>query len=258
LGLSAGDQVQCTGAGYLDVLVSSGTKRITASQKWFPIPPLPHDPQYPKEDTEIANALKGYGISGATRGIAADSRILWPSENSVVLPEHFSIRWVPIAQKIELAILSEAKDVTLWGPSEVAGETGSLESDAIVSALAAYKAKPGSQGLVLTLTPANSSNWEEVHFSLQSEKQNQELKADLAFWQSNTTGLALRLGRGYIFMRDKLFLEAAEEYDAALSSAPESIYLLAEDIEASRLAGHPSRVKELQSRLASLKAGIIP
>jgi len=252
LGLSAGDQVQCAGAGYLEVLVSSGTKRITASQKWFPIPPLPPDPQYPKEDTEIANALKGYGISGATRGMAADSRIQWPSENSLILPEHFAIRWIPVSQKISLSILSEAKDVTLWGPTEVSGEAGSLQSDAIVSALAAYKAKPGSQGLVLTLTPENSSNWEEVHFSLLRGKQEQELNAQLDFWQSHTDGLALRLGRGYVYTRGKLFLEAADEYDAALNAAPKSNYLLKAAIEANRLAGRLSRVRELQTRLASL------
>lgn len=252
LGLSAGDQVECTGPGHLDVLIASGTKRIGPSPKPFPIPPLPADPKLPK-DEEIANALTGYGISGATRGFAADSRILWPSENSVVVPEHFSIRWTPLAQKIELAIFSESKDVTLWGPAEVDGSVGSLQSEAMANALAAYRAKPGSQGLVLTLTPANSSNWEEAHFSLLRGKQEQELKSHLAYWQSNTEGVALHLGRGYTYLREKLFAEAADEYDAALSSAPESLYLLQKDIEASRLAGRMSRVVELQSRLAAIR-----
>ena len=253
LGLSAGDQVQCVGPGYLDVLIATGTKRVVPSPKPFPIPPLPPDPQYPKEDTVIAQALAGYGISGATRGITADSRILWPSENSVVLPQHFAIRWTPIAQKIEMAILSEAKDVTLWGPATVDGEAGSLQSEAIVSALAAYKAKPGSQGLVLTLTPANSSNWEEVHFSLLGGKQEQDLSAQLDFWQSHTDGLALRLGRGYTYARNRLFAEAAEEYDTALKIAPDSRYLLKQTIEANQVAGRAPRVKELQTHLASLR-----
>jgi hypothetical protein len=200
----------------------------------------------------IAQALAGYGISGATRGIAADSRILWPSENSVVLPQHFAIRWTPIAQKIELAILSEAKDVTLWGPATVDGETGGLQSDAIVSALAAYKEKSGGQSLVLTLTPTNSSNWEEVHFSLLPAKQEQYLNAQLNFWQSHTDGLALRLGRGYTYTRNRLFAEAAEEYDAALKTAPDSPHLLKQTIEANKMAGRTPRVKELQTRLASL------
>ena len=45
--------------------------------------------------------------------------------------------------------------------------------------------------------------------------------------------------------------EAAEEFDSALDSASESRYLLEDAIQANRLAGRTSRVKELQTRLAS-------
>jgi hypothetical protein len=252
LGLSEGDRVQCLGTGDMEVLVSDGTQKINVPRKWFLIPPLPVNSSYPKEDTAIADALKNYGVSGATRGNAADSRILWPSENSAVVPEHFVVRWAPVPQKIELSILSEAKDVTLWGPAEVDGSAGSLKSDAVSSALAAYKTKPGSPGLILTLTLANTSDWEEVHFSLLNARQEQELDAQLDFWEKHTEDLALRLGRGYSFTRHKLFAEAAEEYDSALMSAPESRYLLEDAIQANRLAGRASRVKELQTRLVSL------
>jgi hypothetical protein len=253
LGLSAGDRLQCVGAGSMQVLVFDGTKTITASQKekWFTVPPLPPDSPDPKADDLIAQALVNYGVSGATRGFSAGSRIVWPSENSAVVPEHFMIRWAPVPQKIVLSILSETKDVTLWGPTEIDGQTGSLKSDAVSSALGAYKSKPGSANLILTLTLANSSDWEEVHFSLLNGKQEQELNNQLAFWQINTDGLAFRLGRGYSFMRHKLFAEAAEEYDSALTAAPESRYLLEDAIEANRLAGRLSRVKELQKLLAS-------
>jgi predicted Zn-dependent protease len=148
--------------------------------------------------------------------------------------------------------LSEEKDATLWGPVEVDGSAGSLQSDAIVQALAAHKAKAGSQGLVLTLTPANSSDWEEVHFSLLRGRQEQELNAQLDFWATHTDGLALRLGRGYIYTRNKLFAEAAGEYDSALSAAPESPYLLKQAIDANQRAGRASRVQELQKRLATI------
>jgi hypothetical protein len=252
LGLSAGDRVECVGAGYLDVLVFDGTKRVTASPKnGFTIPPLPTAPSNPKADNEIALALTSYGVSGATRGIAADSRILWPSENSAVVPEHFVIRWAPVAQKIVLSILSESKDVTVWGPTEVDGGASSLKADAMNSALLAYKAKSASPGLVLTVALANSGDWEEVHFSMLNGRQEQELNEQLDFWEKHTDGLALRLGRGYCFTRHKLFAEAAEEYDSALSIAPESRYLLEDAIRANRFAGRRDRVKELEARLAS-------
>jgi hypothetical protein len=234
LGLAAGDAIRCNGPGYLEVLVFSGTTRITPSKKPFPIPPLPPDPKYP-EDKIIAESLTGYGVSGATRGTTADSRILWPAENSAVVPEHFAILWAPVGQKIVLSILSEAKDVTLWGPTEMDGGGGSFQSDAVSSALASYKAKPGRAGLVLTLTLANSSDWEEVHFSLLNGREERELNSQLDFWGKHADGLALRLGRGYSFSRHKLFAEAAEEYDAALNSAPESRYLL-EDVPSKPIA----------------------
>jgi len=251
LPLSAGDQVQCEKGEYLEVLVSEGTKKIGVSPKWFPIPPLPPLPRDAKEDDEIAKELRNYGISGASRGNSADSAILWPLENSAIMPEHFEIRWTPISQKIVLSILSEAKDVTIWGPTQVDGGARSFQSDALSTALTAYKLKSASPGLVLTITFANASDWEEVHFSLLNGRQEQELNAQLDFWAKHTDGLALLLGRGYSYTRHKLFAEAAEEYESALSSASESRYLLEDAIQANRLAGRMSRVKELQARLAS-------
>jgi len=248
LRLKAHDEVQCLGPDFIELLLPSGPKQIKVEDGLIVIPPIDQDPLYAKS---IADALTGYGLRGATRGRAADSRIFWPSDNSAVVPDHFEIRWAPVAQKIELSILSEAKDFTLWGPAELDGKAGSLKSDAIASALAAYKAKAANPALVLTLTLANSSDWEEVHFSLLNARQEQELTAQLDYWEKHTDGLALRLGRAYSYSRYKLFADAAEEYESALSSAPESRYLLEDAIQANRLAGRPSRVKELQARLAS-------
>jgi hypothetical protein len=245
--LTAGNQVQCVGAGYMEVFVPEGTKKITAVQKWVVIDPVPAKPPFP----EIANALNKYGIPGATRGQASSSRILWPSDYSVVAPEHFVIRWTPVSEKIVVSIMTEAKDVTLWGPTEVDGATGSLKSDAISSALAEYKKKIGGVRLPLTLSLANANDWDEAHFSILGGQQEQELNAQLDFWGKHTDGLALHLGRGYSFLQHKLFAEGAEEYDYALKSAPESRYLLEEAIQANRLAGQVSRVKELEVRLAS-------
>ncbi len=245
--LTAGNQVQCVGAGYMEVFVPEGTKKITAVQKWVVIDPVPAKPPFP----EIANALNRYGIPGATRGQPSSSRILWPSDNSAVIPEHFVIRWTPVSEKIVLSIVSETLDVTLWGPTEVDGATGSLKSDAISAALVEYKRKTGNARMPLTLSLANANDWDEAHFSILGGQQEQELNAQLDFWGKHTGGLALHLGRGYSFLRHKLFVEAAEEYDSALKSAPESHYLLEEAINANRLAGQPSRVKELEQRWAS-------
>jgi hypothetical protein len=149
--------------------------------------------------------------------------------------------------------MSEAKDMTIWGPTEIDGAAGSLKSDAVSSALADYRMQSAIPGVVLTITFSNASDWEEVHFSLFGGRQEQELNAQLDFWAKHTNDLALQLGRGYTFLRHNLFAEAADEYDSALNSSPGSRYLVEDAIRANRLAVRPSRVKELQARLASLR-----
>ena len=243
-GLSAGDQIQCVGPGYLEVLIPDGPKKFSAS---FTIRPVSSTPKYP----DIAKDLHNFGIRGATRGIATSSGIMWPSENSTVIPEHFAIRWTPVAHEILLSIMSESKDVTLWGPKKIDGGTGLLKSDELSSILAAYKAKSENTRLVLILAPTSGTGWEEAHFSLLKGRTELDLNAQLEFWKEHTSGLALRLGRGYSFSRSSLFAEAADEYDSALKSAPDSRYLLEEAIQANRLAGRTDRVKDLQMRLAS-------
>jgi hypothetical protein len=257
LPLFGGDQVKCAGTGYVEILVPEGTKQITKALSPFPIATIEAAQKPEKCDlqsAEIPCALRKLGIVGATRGRAGDSRILWPADGSAVLPEHFVIRWTPVRQKITLSILTETKDATLWGPAETDGEAGELKSEAAASALAEYKTKPGTQGLILTLTIGNASDWEEAHFSVLKNRQEQELNAQLDFWNKNSDGLAQRLGRGYSYSRQKLFLEAADEYDAALKSAPGSRYLLEDALQANRLAGRAPRVKELESQIAALPA----
>jgi hypothetical protein len=124
LRLKARDEVQCLGPGSVELLLPSGPRQIKVEDGPIVIRPIDQDPLFAKS---IVDALTGYGLPGATRGSAADSRILWPSANSAVVPDHFEIRWAPIPQKIELSILSEAKDFTLWGPAEVDGKAGSLK-----------------------------------------------------------------------------------------------------------------------------------
>jgi hypothetical protein len=51
--------------------------------------------------------------------------------------------------------------------------------------------------------------------------------------------------------RHKLSKEAAEQYNSSLSYAPEIRYLKEDAIQAIRLAGRPSCLKQLQTRLAT-------
>jgi hypothetical protein len=251
LGLAAGDRIYCAKPGYLEMLVAEGLEKVTETPKLgYTVKPLPADPKY-SENQQIVQALTEYGVSGATRGQAADSRILWPSDGAAVSPADFKILWTPLPKKISLAILSEAKDATLWGPAEVDGGAGELQSAAISAALDDYQKKSAEPALVLTLQVGDAADWDEMHFSLLSGKLRQELNAQLGFWAAQPDEMAAHLGRGYCFLRYKLYAEAAAEYDAALNSAPGSGYLLDAAIRANRLAGRASRVKKLQSQRAS-------
>lgn len=244
--LNAGDIVECAGKGYLELLLPEGKRVLTHEMGQLKIDEV-HAAPYP----EILNAIRRVGVSGATRGNAADARVRWPADGSVIVPEHFEVRWAPVSQKVTVAILSEAKDATVWGPAELDGVSGRLKSEAAAAALEAYKKKSANPRLVLTVTFGEPSDWEEVHFSLLAGRPEQELNTQLDFWAKHTDGLALHLGRGYTFQRYKLFSEGADEYETALTAAPDSPYLLTDAIDADRLAGRLERANELQSRLAS-------
>jgi hypothetical protein len=247
LPLTRGDQLQCLGDGQMEILIPTGKTPVRKS-------PNPYQVAAIQEDTKpnaIAEELSGLGLVGATRGRSADSRIFWPADGSAVIPEHFEVRWAPVEKKITLTIMSEAKDRTIWGLSEVDGKTGNLKNEALSAALSAYRIQPGGSALVLTLTIGEASDWEESHFSLLNGREQEELNAQLEYWAAHTDGLALHLGWGYSFSRHRLFAEAAEEYEAALRSAPDSPYVLKDAMRADRLAGEATRAKELQLRLGA-------
>jgi hypothetical protein len=274
LDLFGGDKIRCAGPGYLELLLPDGLMRITRSEiMWitpsqttkitpsktqftikdgFTVPAVPTNSAF----SEITKDLAKYGVPGATRGPQPVSGILWPSDGSAVIAEHFVIRWVPVAQKITISIKSEQSDTTLWRPTEIDGNVGSLRPEGVRWDLARDKSQAGNHQSVLTLSLAYGGHSEEVHFSLVGGQEEQEVNSSLSFWESHTSGLALHLGRGYSFLRHQLFDEAAAEYDTALNFAPNSRYLLEEAILANRLAGKRDRAKELQMHLESQSESI--
>ncbi len=249
LRLRAKDEVQCSGEGFIELLLPAGFRQIRKTDGNIVIAPIDSDPQYTKE---IVNDLKKLGVPGATRGHTATSRILWPVEGSAAAPEHFSVRWPSAPGKIRIAVLTESKDTTVFGPAEVEGTSGSFQSPTLSAALAALQAKAPNPQLVVTITFGDANDWEESHFSLLGARQKQQLAADLDFWDKHATDLALHLGRGYVYSKYRLFAEAADEYDSALSAAPESPSLLDDAIEANLAAARTPRAKELQSRRATV------
>jgi hypothetical protein len=245
--LSEGDQIRCIGDGYLELFVCEEKKRVNSSQGWFPIPPLPAKPPF----CRIGEALRKYGVPGGTR--AGGSLILWPYDGSTVNPETFVIRWVPVQEKIELAIRVAGKNVTVWGPVKEDGTIGLLKPDSISAILMAYRSQSEQSDLILSLSLREGTKWEDAHFSVLTSQQEHDLTAELSSWATWANAVALHLGRAYSFTHFRLFVEAADEYDSALRGAPESPYLLEEAIEMNRLAGKNDRVQELQRLLKALE-----
>lgn len=86
-------------------------------------------------------------------------------------------------------------------------------------------------------------------FSLLSLKDEQSLEQELAFWDQEAKGIWHRLGRARAYNHYGMFTEAAREYEAALSQAPQSLDLLTRVIWAHMRTGNIAREEELIRRL---------
>jgi hypothetical protein len=77
-------------------------------------------------------------------------------------------------------------------------------------------------------------------------RDERSLKQVLAFWQKDSGMMSYHLGRASVFSRYRLFTQVAEEYEAALRTAPGSRHLLKRTILAHCETGNFTRAMELK------------
>jgi hypothetical protein len=244
--LYPGEQVRCEPGGFVRLRVGGRLKEIYGPSAWFTIPRKTGTQTNP-----LQKALDEYGRRGGRdRGDLAPTVALFsPSDRSVVTPELFSIRWLPLKTRCTASfIVRDANGEQVWRQDGVRGRAGMLNSVAARRALRRYRNKAGAGPLELTLT---SSCGEETQsqFSLLGVADEQKTKRELAAWAKEPGNLTRHIGRAEVFHRYGLFPQAAAEYEAALSKAPRSRELLTRTIVAQRRIGNSAREQELSKRL---------
>jgi hypothetical protein len=244
--LYAGQSLRVGPGGKLRVGLTAGIREIRPSEAWVIVEP---QKDLTPEQTKVAQALRRYGVPGGTRGIG--SSLYSPAEGSAVRPEKLVICWNPPGRQIKMALRLETDDgQKLWSQDEVDGSAGKLDSAAARKAMIAYQGGGGQQLLVLILTAPNG-NETRVTFLLLPKTTAQQLEKDLAGWDRVGSPLLRSIGRAYEFGRKRLLVEAADEYDTALSLAPESQDLISSAIEAHLRTGNLVRTAELRKRSES-------
>lgn len=243
--LHAGERIRCDKGGRLLLQLYNRRMRIRCPSDWFPIPHVP-----PSLTNLARQALEEYGRTGGRdRGMSV---IYSPSNRSKVKPATFELRWA--IKKLSHAFTVAVKEINPRGQEILRlnvrdGTSGRFASDEARRALAQYRTMRG-HGPLLLLILDGEREIDTVSFSLLSVQDEATLEQELAFWDKERKGLWRHLGRASAFIRQRMFIDAAEEYEAALAQAPESIDLLKRTIGAQRRAGNFAREEELVQRLS--------
>jgi hypothetical protein len=241
--LYPGDRVRCTHGSLLRINLG-GEPRTIRPTAWFTIPrPDSSGP------TPFRKMLDDYGYRGG-RDRALPIQVFSPTDHGVVLIEDFVIRWAshPAGCTFSLS-MQDVATVTIWRKDNVDGGVGSLNDASARRALTEYRARVGTGPLKLAVNDSCGSTT-TVSFSVLSAEEERLLKTDLAFWETQTGAFVRRIGRASLYDRFRMFPQAAEEYEAALSEAPDSRHLLIRTITAHRTTGNFARAEELRKRLS--------
>lgn len=244
--LYPGEQVRCEPGGFLRLRVGGRLRDINGPSGWFTIPR-----EASGQTDPLRKALDEYGRRGGRdRGGKVPTVVVFsPSDRSVVRPDIFTIRWVPLKPQCDASFtIHDADGKQIWRQGHVRGTAGVLNSVAARRALRKYHREQGEGSLTLTLTGSCGEETQSA-FSLLSLTDEQSLKREIVQWNKEPGSLTRHLGRAAVFTRYGMFPQAAEEYEAALAKAPQSRDLLMRTIVAQRRVGNSAREQELSKRL---------
>jgi hypothetical protein len=243
--LYAGDRVHCEPGGELTLRIGNRVTELDEKSGWFTI----SRPADAKSD-RIQKALAEYGRTGGRKkGGGPQPLVYSPTDESVVMPEMFVLRWIPLMRKCGASlVIQEPKGDKLWRQDNVDGTVGSLDSALARQALNTYRAKVGEGTLFLKFTDS-CGHTDQARFDVLSLEDEQALKTELGLWNDETDKLIAHLGRASVFVSYRMFPQVAEEYEAALALAPQSHDLLKRTIDAHLKSGNRVRVTQLEKRL---------
>jgi len=251
-GLRVGDKLRCDKDGSLVVELRSLRTTIEPSDRWTTIPRASGS----RKDAMAGPVDDWFKLAGAVRGLPGG--VYSPPSGgygSAVWPDHFVIRWVPRerAQNLWLKI-RDRLGTQLWPQDneqgiKVPSTAGELISNQARQALSKYRQTGMREPLTLVVVDSKG-NEGDVEFSIVSEQDEETLKKELRVC-SDQPGVMAYICRAYYLRQLKLYAEAADEYEAALKLAPDSVDLQLHAIAAHRLTGNYAREQELVGRLPS-------
>lgn len=240
-----GERFRCMKGARLRLRLAGEVKVLNGLSPWFTVE------QGGGEPTRYKEVMNGYVTGGGrSRG---DSPVFSPADGGAAVPATFAIRWNPRprARKLALAIADDLGR-ELWRQDSVEGASGRLESEGARSALSQYRETGGAGTLTLSWLGGDGGKY-SVRFNLLSPEEERKLGADLALWDTEADPLMRHLGRAHVYAVNGMLPQAADEYEAALGTAPEGRDLLLRTIRAQRETGNKARADELKSRLGAPK-----
>lgn len=241
--------------GQMRVILCDETTPNIQSGKWYPVSPtiICSSPA----DSPKRRVIEDYFDIGA-RNRSVDSFILFPIESKEVIdiirPETVAFRWVPVEKTIvNLSVSVIGVGNKLWEKKNISGADGSFTDDDLKRFLKDVREKHPDAKLQLQVqtTSDTENNTNTTTFQILSEEKEKALQQELANLKEKNE-LLLHLFRIEIYLRFKLFIEAADEYEEALKVSPESIELLKATADIEEQAGNLKRGKELKNYIERL------
>jgi hypothetical protein len=222
------------------------------SDRWYIVPPY-------TICSTTANSKKRDVLSSffdiAARHRGEDDFILFPVQadetTDVIRAETAAFRWASSTKaRITLSISVVGSESMKWEQSAISGEDGSYASDSLTAFLKDVRKKQPNTTLKLKIqTSLNTEN--STTFQILSLENEEALKREIAN-VDETNRLLFHLSRAAIYLRYRLLIDGAEEYEQALKLAPESIDLLKATAALEEQTGNLKRFNELQNILETL------
>lgn len=238
-----GDRLKCEPGGWAKLLIGDTTKQLTPSSGWFTVPALKK-----VVSAKVREAIdQAFRIGAVPRAVVLPGalRVLAPAQKSNAVLRTLMLRWQPGANDCPItASVEDTHGSRIWRESGIPALAGRLDSDALRTAL---RTADGPFHLQLADACKNETS---VTFDVLASEDVALLRSDLEAWDEEVADPFVRhLCRAAVYSQHRLFLEVADEYEAALALAPDSAALLARTIEAYDLTGDVQRRNELEARL---------
>jgi CHASE2 domain-containing sensor protein len=244
--LFPGDSLLPTKGAKVSVRIGKESQHLDGNSKLFEIRKTVSYRSDP-----FRKAIDEYGrIGGRNRFMIRKSIVFSPTDDSVVTPASFVIRWAPARKNCVATIeIQNAGGELLWQEKNVNSGSGELKSEAARQALERYRSAAELAPVRLKFNDS-CGNTDHSDFTLLPTTEEDSLNQELKFWDSDRDSLINHLGRAAVFNQYRMFSHVAGEYEQALALAPMSRDLLLRTIEAQRLIGNLVRVEELKRRRA--------